>query len=97
MELWPGHKEAPVTHLFRDRKHSDNSDQSDRRRAALLRPKGPEAPVDRDEMPYPKKKIRLPVIWGPEEFTSLIDSMALACVAPGARPSNPLISTLPAW
>jgi integrase len=31
-------------------------------------------PWDGDEMPYPKKKIHLPVIWSPEEVTSLIDA-----------------------
>jgi integrase len=29
-------------------------------------------------MPYPKKKIHLPVIWSPEEVTSLIDAAPIA-------------------
>jgi site-specific recombinase XerD len=35
-------------------------------------------PWDGDEIPYPKKRIHLPIIWSPEEVTSLIDAAPIA-------------------
>ena len=61
-------------HLFRDLKLSDNSVNQ---RVGALRfffRKVLKRPCDGDEMPYPKKKIHLPIIWSPEEVACLIDA-----------------------
>ena len=63
-----------TAHLFRDRKLSDNSVNQIVGALRFFFRKVLKRPWDGDEMPYPKKKIHLPVIWSPEEVTSLIDA-----------------------
>ena len=40
-------------------------------------------PADGDDMPYPKKKFHLPVIWSPEDLASLINAAPPARNTPG--------------
>jgi len=73
-QLGPEQIREYTAHLFRDRKLSDNTVNQ---RVGALRfffLKTLKRPWSGDEMPYPKKKIHLPVIWSPEEVTSLIDA-----------------------
>jgi site-specific recombinase XerD len=73
-QLGPEHIREYTAHLFRDRKLSDNTVNQ---RVGALRfffLKTLKRPWSGDEMPYPKKKIHLPVIWSPEEVACLIDA-----------------------
>jgi site-specific recombinase XerD len=73
-QLGPDHVREYTAHLFRDRKLSDNTVNQ---RVGALRfffRKVLRRPWDGDDMPYPKKKIRLPIIWSPGEVSSLIDA-----------------------
>ena len=77
-QLGPEQIREYTAHLFRDRKLSDNSVNQ---RVGALRfffRKVLKRPWDVDEIPYPKKKIHLPIIWSPEEVTSLIDAAPIA-------------------
>ena len=73
-QLGPDQIREYTAHLFRDRKLSDNTVNQ---RVGALRffyRKVLKRPWDGDDMPYPKKRIHLPVIWSPEEIASLIDA-----------------------
>src|SRR5262252_5848875 len=77
-QLGPEQIREYTAHLFRDRKVSDNSVNQ---RVGALRfffRKVLKRPWDGDEMPYPKKRIHLPIIWSPEEVASLIDAAPIA-------------------
>ena len=73
-QLGPEQLREYTAHLFRDRKLSDNSVNQIVGALRFFFRKVLKRPWDGDEMPYPKKKIHLPVIWSPEEVTSLIDA-----------------------
>jgi integrase/recombinase XerD len=73
-QLDPEHLREYTAHLFRDRKLSDNSVNQIVGALRFFFRKVLKRPWSGDEMPYPKKKIHLPVIWSPEEVTSLIDA-----------------------
>jgi len=73
-QLGPDHVREYTAHLFRDLKLSDNTVNQ---RVGALRfffRRVLRRPADGDDMPYPKKKIHLPIIWSPEEVASLIDA-----------------------
>ena len=73
-QLGPEQIREYTAHLFRDRKLSDNTVNQ---RVGALRfffLKTLKRPWTGDEMPYPKKRIHLPVIWSPEEVACLIDA-----------------------
>ena len=73
-QLGPEQIREYTAHLFRDRKLADNTVNQ---RVGALRFfffKTLKRPWSGDEMPYPKKKIHLPVIWSPEEVARLIDA-----------------------
>jgi len=73
-QLGPDQVREYTAHLFRDLKLSDNTVNQ---RVGALRffyRRVLKRPADGDDMPYPKKKIHLPVIWSPEEVTRLIDA-----------------------
>jgi Phage integrase, N-terminal SAM-like domain len=72
--LGPDQLREYTAHLFRDRKLSDNSVNQIVGALRFFFRKVLKRPWDWDEMPYPKKKIHLPVIWSPEEVSSLIDA-----------------------
>jgi site-specific recombinase XerD len=63
-----------TAHLFRDRKLSDNTVNQMVGALRFFFRKVLKRPWDGDEIPYPKKRIHLPIIWSPEEVTSLIDA-----------------------
>ena len=73
-QLGPEHIRAYTAHLFRDRKLSDNSVNQMIGALRFFFLKTLKRPWHGDEMPYPKKKIHLPVIWSPEEVSRLIES-----------------------
>jgi site-specific recombinase XerD len=73
-QLGPEHIRAYTAHLFRDRKLSDNSVNQMIGALRFFFLKTLKRPWYGDEMPYPKKKIHLPVIWSPEEVSRLIES-----------------------
>ena len=73
-QLGPEQLREYTAHLFRDRKLSDNSVNQIVGALRFFFRKVLKRPWDGDEMPYPKKKIHLPIIWSPEEVTSLIDA-----------------------
>jgi integrase/recombinase XerD len=73
-QLGPDQLREYTAHLFRDRKLSDNSVNQIVGALRFFFRKVRKRPWDMDEIPYPKKKIHLPVIWSPEEVTSLIDA-----------------------
>jgi integrase/recombinase XerD len=73
-QLGPDQVREYTAQLFRDRKLSNNTVNQ---RVGALRffyRKVLKRPSDGDDMPYPKKKIHLPIIWSPEEVASLIDA-----------------------
>ena len=73
-QLGPDQVREYTAHLFRDLKLSDNTVNQ---RVGALRfffRRVLRRPGDGDDMPYPKKKIHLPIIWSPEEVASLIDA-----------------------
>jgi site-specific recombinase XerD len=73
-QLGPEHIRAYTAHLFRDRKLSDNTVNQMIGGLRFFFLKTLRRPWHGDEMPYPKKKIHLPVIWSPEEVSRLIES-----------------------
>jgi integrase/recombinase XerD len=73
-QLGPEQLREYTAHLFRDRKLSDNSVNQIVGALRFFFRKVLKRPWASDEIPYPKKKIHLPVIWSPEEVTSLIDA-----------------------
>ena len=73
-QLGPEQLREYTAHLFRDRKLSDNSVNQIVGALRFFFRKVLKCPWASDEIPYPKKKIHLPVIWSPEEVTSLIDA-----------------------
>ena len=77
-QLGPEQIREYTAHLFRDRKLSDNSVNQIVGALRFFFRKVLKRPWDGDEMPYPKKRIHLPVIWSPEEVTSLIDAAPIA-------------------
>ena len=77
-QLGPEHLREYTVHLFRDRKLSDNSVNQIVGALRFFFRKVLKRPWTGDEMPYPKKKIHLPIIWSPEEVTSLIDAAPIA-------------------
>ena len=98
-QLGPEHIRTYTAHLFRDRKLSDNTVNQMVGGLRFFFLKTLKRPWRGDEMPYPKKKIHLPVIWSPEEVSRLIESArslfdrtilmtlyATGCGAPNARP-----------
>jgi site-specific recombinase XerD len=77
-QLGPDQIREYTAHLFRDRKLADNTVNQ---RVGALRfffRKVLKRPWDGDEMPYPKKRIHLPIIWSPEEVSRLIDAAPTA-------------------
>jgi site-specific recombinase XerD len=77
-QLGREHLREYTAHLFRDRKLSDNSVNQIVGALRFFFRKVLKRPWDGDEMPYPKKKIHLPIIWSPEEVASLIDAAPIA-------------------
>ena len=77
-QLGPEQLREYTAHLFRDRKLSDNSVNQIVGALRFFFRKVLKRPWTGDEMPYPKKKIHLPVIWSPEEVTRLIDAAPIA-------------------
>ena len=73
-QLGPEQLREYTAHLFRDRKLSDNSVNQIVGALRFFFRKVLKCAWASDEIPYPKKKIHLPVIWSPEEVTSLIDA-----------------------
>ena len=73
-QLEPEHIRAYTAHLFRDRKLSDNTVNQMIGALRFFFLKTVKRPWYGDEMPYPKKKIHLPVIWSPDEVSRLIES-----------------------
>ena len=73
-QLGPEQLREYTAHLFRDRKLSDNSVNQIVGALRFFFRKVLKCPWASDEIPYPKKKIHLPVIWSPEEVTRLIDA-----------------------
>lgn len=73
-QLGPDQVREYTAHLFRDLKLSDNTVNQ---RVGALRfffRKVLKRYGDGDDMPYPKKKIHLPIIWSPEEVATLIEA-----------------------
>ena len=73
-QLGPDQVREYTAHLFRDLKLSDNSVNQ---RVGALRfffRKVLKRPGDVDDMPYPKKKFHLPIIWSPDEVARLIEA-----------------------
>ncbi len=73
-QLGPDQIREYTAHLFRDRKLSDNTVNQMVGALRFFFIKTLKRPWHGDEMPYPKKKIHLPVIWSPEEVSQLIES-----------------------
>jgi len=78
-QLGPEHIRAYTAHLFRDRKLSDNTVNQMIGALRFFFLKTLKRPWYGDQMPYPKKKIHLPVIWSPEEISRLIESARSPC------------------
>lgn len=73
-QLGPEQIREYTAHLFRDRKLSDNTVNQMVGALRFFFLRTLKRPWSGDEMPYPKKKIHLPVIWSPEEVACLIDA-----------------------
>ena len=73
-QLGPDEIREYTAHLFRDRKLSDNTVNQMIGALRFFFIKTLKRPWHGDEMPYPKKRIHLPVIWSPEEVSQLIES-----------------------
>jgi site-specific recombinase XerD len=73
-QLGPEQIREYTAHLFRDRKLSDNTVNQMVGALRFFFLKTLKRPWSGDEMPYPKKRIHLPVIWSPEEVACLIDA-----------------------
>jgi integrase/recombinase XerD len=77
-ELTPEQIRAYTAHLFRDRKLSDNTVNQIVGALRFFYLTVLNKPWRGHELPYPKKVIRLPIIWSPEEVTRLIDAAPTA-------------------
>jgi integrase/recombinase XerD len=73
-QLGTEHIRAYTDHLFRERKLSDNTVNQMVGALRFFFCKTLKRPWCSDEIPYPKKKIHLPVIWSPDEVSQLIES-----------------------
>jgi site-specific recombinase XerD len=73
-QLGTEHIRAYTAHLFRERKLSDNTVNQMVGALRFFFFKTLKRPWCSDEIPYPKKKIHLPVIWSPDEVSQLIES-----------------------
>lgn len=73
-QLGPDQIREYTAHLFRDRKLSDNTVNQTIGALRFFFIKTLKRPWRGDEMPYPKKRIHLPVIWSPDEVSRLIES-----------------------
>src|ERR1019366_4844073 len=73
-QLGPEHIREYGAHLFRDKKLSDNSVNQTVGALRLFFVKMLKRPWRVDETPYPKKRMRLPVILSRDEVASLIES-----------------------
>jgi integrase/recombinase XerD len=76
-QLEPEHIREYTAHLFRDRKLSDNTVNQTVGALRFFFIKTLKRPWGTEEMPFPKKKIHLPVIWSPDEVAQLIESAAI--------------------
>ncbi|MHB8817326.1 MAG: tyrosine-type recombinase/integrase [Steroidobacteraceae bacterium] len=73
-QLGPEQIREYTAHLFRDRKLSDNTVNQMVGALRFFYLKVLNRPWGGHELPYPKKRIHLPVIWSPEEVACLIDA-----------------------
>jgi site-specific recombinase XerD len=73
-QLGPEHIREYTAHLFRDRKLSDNSVNQTVGALRFFFFKMLKRPWRVDDTPYPKKRMRLPVILSPDEVGRLIES-----------------------
>jgi integrase/recombinase XerD len=73
-QLEPEHIREYTAHLFRDRKLSDNTVNQTVGALRFFFIKTLKRPWRSEEMPFPKKRIHLPVIWSPDEVGHLIDA-----------------------
>jgi integrase/recombinase XerD len=73
-QLGPEHIREYVAHLFRDKKLSDNSVNQTVGALRFFFVKMLKRPWRVDETPYPKKRMRLPVILSRDEVARLIES-----------------------
>jgi integrase/recombinase XerD len=73
-QLGPEQIREYTAHLFRDRKLSDNTVNQMVGALRFFFLKVLNRPWGGHELPYPKKRIHLPVIWSPEEVACLIDA-----------------------
>ena len=73
-QLGPEHIREYIAHLFRDRKLSDNSVNQTVGALRFFFVKMLKRPWNVEETPYPKKRMRLPVILSRDEVARLIDS-----------------------
>src|ERR1022692_2185648 len=71
-QLEPEHIREYTAHLFRDRKLSDNTVNQTVGALRFFFLKTLKRPWRSEEMPFPKKRIHLPVIWSPDEVGHLI-------------------------
>src|SRR5258708_34405643 len=78
-QLGPEQLREYTAHLFRDRKLSDNSVNQIVGALRFFFRRALKRPWAGAEIPYPKKKIHLPIIWSPAEVTSLTYSAPPAC------------------
>jgi integrase/recombinase XerD len=76
-QLEPEHIREYTAHLFRDRKLSDNTVNQTVGALRFFFIKTLKRPWGTEEMPFPKKRIHLPVIWSPDEIAQLIESAAI--------------------
>jgi integrase/recombinase XerD len=72
--LTPENIREYTAHLFRDRKLSDNTVNQIVGALRFFYLTVLNKPWRGHELPYPKKSVRLPVIWSPEEIARLIDA-----------------------
>jgi site-specific recombinase XerD len=73
-QLEPKHIRQYTAHLFRDRKLSDNTVNQTVGALRFFFLKALKRPWRSEEMPFPKKRIHLPVIGSPDEVGHLIDA-----------------------
>ena len=77
-QLGPEQIREYTAHLFRDRKLSDNTVNQMMGALRFFYLKVLNRRWGGHELPYPKKKIHLPIIWSPEEVACLIDAAPIA-------------------
>jgi integrase/recombinase XerD len=75
-QLGPEHIREYIAHLFRDRKFSDNSVNQAVGALRFFFVKMLKRPWSVEETPYPKRRMRLPVILSRDEVARLIESAA---------------------